>query len=92
MVLEPQFVPIEMHVDGKRSRFSVPGIIEVALTPHIDPLLGSERDIRLNLPGGFIWTTAQAAKTAVMKILTTNLNFDHSGRNSFYSVVEYQGP
>jgi hypothetical protein len=91
-VLEPQFVPIEMHVDGKRSRFSVPGVIEVALTPHIDPLLGSERDIRLNLPGGFIWTTAQAAKTAVMKILTANLNFDHSGRNSFYSVVEYQGP
>jgi hypothetical protein len=91
-ILEPRFVPIEMHVDGKRSRFAVPGILEVALTPHIDPLLHSERDIRLNLPGGFIWTTAQAAKTAVMKILSSGLNFDHAGRNSFYTVVEYQGP
>lgn len=91
-VLEPQFVPIDMRVDGKRSRFSVPGVLEVALAPHIDPILGNERDTRVNLPGGFIWTTAQAAKTAVMKILSESLNFDHSGRNSFYSVVEYKGP
>jgi hypothetical protein len=91
-MLDPQLVPIEMKVDGKRSRFAVPGILEVSLTPHIDPVLGSERDVRVQLPGGFIWTTAQAAKTAVMKILSPSLNFDHSGHNSFYTVVDYQGP
>jgi hypothetical protein len=91
-VLDPQFVPIEMKVESKRSRFVVPGILEVSLALHIDPVLGSERDVRLHLPRGFIWTTAQAAKTAVMKILSPNLNFNHSGRNSFYTVVEYQGP
>jgi hypothetical protein len=82
-VLDPQLVPIEMKVDGKRSRFAVPGIIEVSLTPHIDPVLGSERDVRVQLPGGFIWTTAQAAKTTVMRILSPSLNFDHSGHTPF---------
>jgi hypothetical protein len=91
-VFGPEFVPLEMHVDGKRSRFSIAGLLEASLTPHIEPVSGNEQDVRLQLPNGFIWKTAHAAKTAVMKILSPNLNFDHSGRNSFYAVVEYEGP
>jgi hypothetical protein len=91
-VLDPQFVPIEMTVEGKKSHFSVPGLLEASLTPHTDPVSGNEQEVEINLPKGFIWKTAQAAKTAVMRILSPNLNFDHAGRNAFYSVVEYQGP
>ena len=39
-----------------------------------------------------IWKSADAAKTKVMKILTPNLNFDHSGKSAFYAVVEFKGP
>jgi hypothetical protein len=60
--------------------------------PHVDSVSGNEQDVRLHLPNGFIWKTAHAAKTAVMKILSPHLNFDHSGRNSSYAVVEYEGP
>jgi hypothetical protein len=91
-VSDPQFVPIAMTVDGKRSRFAVPDILEANLTPHTDPVSGKEQEVEIHLPQGFIWKTAQAAKTAVMKILSPNMNFDHAGRNAFYSVVEYQGP
>lgn len=90
--LEPEFVPIVMQVDGKRSSFSVPGVLEVQLAPHIDPVSGNEQDVQINLPNGFIWKTAHAVKTAVMNILSPNLHFDHRGRNAFYTVVEYQGP
>ena len=31
-------------------------------------------------------------KTKVMRILTPNLNFDDSGKNALYSVVEFKGP
>lgn len=41
---------------------------------------------------GFIWKTAQAAKTAVMRILSPRMNFDHAGRHPFYTVVECQDP
>jgi hypothetical protein len=41
---------------------------------------------------GFIWKIAEAAKTKAMKILTPNLNFDDSGKNAFYAIVEFNGP
>ena len=90
-ISDPQFVPISMTVKGKKSRFAVPSILEASLTPHTDPVSGNEQEVEIHLPKGFIWKTAQAAKTAVMKILSPNMNFDHAGRNAFYSVAEYQG-
>jgi hypothetical protein len=90
--LAPQFVPIEMTVDGKRSHFAVRDLLEVRLTPHLDPVSGAEQDVQINLPSGFIWKTAQAVKTMAMRILSPALNFDYSGKNAFYSVVEFNGP
>lgn len=91
-VLDPEFVPIEMHVDSIRSRFSVPGVLDVALAPHLNPVSGEEHDVQVHIPKGFIWQTARAVKTAVMRILSPNLNFDHAGRNAFFAVIDYQGP
>ena len=89
---DPRFVAIEMRVDGKRSRFAVPGVLEVALAPHIDPISGEEHDVEVHVPKGFVFKTAQAVKTRMMKILSTSLNFDHAGRNAFFSSIDYQGP
>ncbi len=81
-----------MIVDGKRSRFSVSGVLEVRLTPHLDPVSGKEQEIELRLPNGFIWKAAQAVKTAAMRISSPSLNFDYSGKNGYFSVVEFSGP
>jgi len=78
-VLDPEFVPIEMRVDGKRSRFAVPGVLEVELAPHVDPISGEEHEVRVDLPNGFIFKSAQAIKTAAMRILSSSFNFDYSG-------------
>jgi len=91
-VLEPEFVRIEMKVDGKRSRFAVPGVLTVELSPHLDPVSGNEQDVQVNLPNGFIFKTAHAIKTTLMKIATPNFNFDYSGRNAFFTVVKHSGP
>lgn len=90
--LDPQFVDIKTKIDGKRSSFSVPGILEVQSESFLNPVTGEEQDTRIQLPRGFIWKLAEAAKTKVMKITTSNLNYDHSGKNALYSVVEYSGP
>jgi hypothetical protein len=89
--LEPEFVP-EMKVDGSRSSFKVPGVLEVQLAPRLDPVSGGEHEVQVNVPTGFIFQTAHAVKTVAMRILSPNLNFDHSGRNAFYTVVSYKGP
>jgi hypothetical protein len=90
--LEPQFVDILTKIDGKKSSFSVPGIIDVQLEGFKNPVTGEEQETKLQLPKGFIFKVADAAKTKVMQILTPSLNFDDSGKNAFCAVVEYSGP
>ncbi len=91
-LLEPQFVDIKVKIDGKKSSFSVPSIMDVQLENFKSPVTGEEQDTRINLPKGFIWKVAEAAKTKIMRITTPNLNFDDSGKNAFYSVVKFKGP
>ena len=91
-LLEPQYVDIHMNIDGKKSSFSVPGIIDVKLENFINPVTGDEQDTKIQLPKGFIWKLADAARTKLMRISTSSLNFDHSGKNAFYSIVDFKGP
>jgi hypothetical protein len=90
---DPVFTSIEMHIEGRRSGFRIPNVCEVTLAPHTNPISGDVQDVRVNLPKGFIFRSAQAARTLVMKLLGTGaLSFDHSGRNAFYARLEFQGP
>ena len=91
-ILDPQFVDIKSTIDGKKSSFSVPSILDVQVENFVNPVTGEEQDTKIHLPKGFIWKVADAAKTKVMRILTPNLNFDHSGKNAFYAAVEFKGP
>lgn len=91
-VLEPQFVDINVKIDGKKSSFSVPGVMDVQLESFKNPVTGEEHEVKVQLPKGFAWKLADAAKTAVMKIVTPSLNFDESGRNAYVAMVEYKGP
>jgi hypothetical protein len=91
-LLEPQYVDISVKINGKKSSFSVPGIMDVQLESFKNPVTGEEQDTKIQLPHGFIWKLADAAKTKVMRIITPSLNYDESGKNAFYSVVEYKGP
>lgn len=91
-VLEPQFVDIDVDIDGKKSSFSISGVMDVQLENFVNPVTGEEQDTKIQLPKGLIWKLAEAAKTKIMRIMTPNLNFDDSGKNAFYSVVEYKGP
>lgn len=94
LVFNDKFLIIEINVniDGKRSSFSIPGILNVKLESFLNPVTGEEQDTRIQLPRGFIWKLAEAAKTEIMNISTPNLNFDDSGKNAFYSVVVHKGP
>lgn len=91
-VLDPQFVDIKAKIDGRKSSFSVPGILDVQVESFVNPVTGEEQDTKIELPKGFIWKIADMAKTRVMRILTPNLNFDDSGKNALYSLVEFKGP
>ncbi len=90
-VYEPQFVPIEIVIDGFNSRFSVPGILEVALQGFTDPVTGEPNNPQKLVSDrpGLIFDWAYVAMTKIMKIIGDRLKFDHSGRNAFHTFVEY---
>jgi len=88
---EPQFVPVEIIVDGHNSRFTVPGILDVALQGFTDPVSGepgNPKKLVADRPG-LIFDWAYVAMTKVMKVFGGGLKFDHSGRSAFHTVVDY---
>ena len=66
--------------------------MDVQIERFTDPATGEVQDTKVQLPKGFIWKLAEAAKSRIMRITTQRINFDHSGQNAYYSVVDYKGP
>ena len=91
-ILEPQYVDINKTINGKNSSFSVPGVIDVQVESFKNPVTGEEQETKIQLPKGFIFKMADAAKTKLMRISTPNMNFDDSGQNAYFAQVEYHGP
>jgi hypothetical protein len=91
-ILEPQYVDINKTINGKNSSFSVPSVIDVQVESFKNPVTGEEQETKIQLPKGFIFKIADAAKTKLMRISTPNMNFDHSGQNAYFAQVEYRGP
>jgi hypothetical protein len=57
---------INVNIDGKRSSFSIPGILNVKLESFLKPVTWEEQDTRIQLPRGFIWKLSEGAKTKIM--------------------------
>jgi hypothetical protein len=85
-------VDIAVKIDGRKSSFSVPGVIDVQLENFKNPVTGEEADTKIQIPKGFIFKLADAAKSKVMHILSPNLNFDDSGKNAFFSQWNLKAP
>ena len=66
--------------------------MDVQIESFKNPVTGEEQETKIQLPKGFIWKLAEAAKSRIMRISTPHLNFDDSGKNAFYSAVEFKGP
>jgi hypothetical protein len=85
-------VDINKTINGKKSSFSILGVMDVQVESFRNPVTGEEQETKIQLPKGFIFKIADAAKSKLMRISTPHFNFDHSGQNAFVSTVEYRGP
>src|ERR671914_2417430 len=48
--LDPQFVDINAKIDGRKSSFSVPGIVNVEVESFTNPVTGEEQDTKIQIP------------------------------------------
>lgn len=82
----PIRAPIEMTVDGKRSRYRVPGAVDVRMTPLQNPVTEEEQEVSIVYPnGGFIWDEGRIGTTETMRISHDGLEFEYPGRFAAYS-------
>jgi hypothetical protein len=60
-VLDPIFAPIEIEidVDARTGRLSIPGVAESTGSPIMNPHSGEPHRARINLPNGFEYTVAE---------------------------------
>jgi hypothetical protein len=49
---------IKAKIDGRKSSFSIPGILDVQVENFVNPVTGEEQDTKVELPKGFIWKIA----------------------------------
>jgi hypothetical protein len=78
-------------IDGKKSSFSVQGVMDIQIKNFTKPVTSEEQDIKLQLPRGFVWKLAEAAKVKDNAYQIPCLNFEHYGQNAYYSVVGFKG-
>jgi hypothetical protein len=55
-------VQLEMDIEARRGRASVPGVFETQASPITNPVTGAEHRARINLPNGFEFHVAEMAK------------------------------
>jgi hypothetical protein len=84
------YVPIEMQLDGIRSRVTVPGTLELALAPMINPVTGEEEPATLTKPKGFTAKLQELCATAVLRFSRAGLSYDHSGKYGEFCPFEYK--
>jgi hypothetical protein len=82
----PVLAPIEMTVDGTRSSFRIPGVLELTQTPIRDAVSGQEKAVQIVYPnGGFFWNVGNVATTAAMSCDYGLIRFRHPGGFASYS-------
>jgi hypothetical protein len=86
-VLEgPVRKPIEMQVNGTRSGYRIPGVLELRQRPIRDGVSGQDKEVQIVYPkGGFFWNTGNIATTDVLEVNYGPVKFKHGGGFASYS-------
>ena len=89
-VLEPKIVPIRFDHDyrKRRARVVIPGILETVTEPIRNLATGGEHQIRVGLPGGMEYKTAEICQAAVNKG-TGPIAYNWPGSHSSLALVEH---
>ena len=86
----PILKKIEMNVDGRRSSFRIPGIVDVNMTPLTNPVTGEESEVHVVYPkGGLVWNDGDVTTTSRMQITHGDMNFQYPGKWAVYAVAEW---
>jgi hypothetical protein len=82
----PVLAPIEMTVNGTKSSFRIPGVLELTQTPIRHPVSGEDKEVQIVYPtGGFFWNVGNVATSAAMSCDYGLIRFRHPGGFASYA-------
>ena len=90
----PIIAPIEMELDGIRSKARVAGgaIFELAMDRVKNPVTGEDEITILDHPTGFTSTKAEMGTSTVSRLESAYMSYDHTGKYAEYAEFSYGGP
>jgi hypothetical protein len=81
---------IEMTVNGNRSSFRIPKVLELQQSPIKDSVSGEDKEVHIVYPkGGFFWNDGSIATTAAMNATHGKLRFSHPGGYSAHAIARW---
>jgi len=83
------FGPITIERNGRRASLTLGKIGLAQFGPILSKMDGSEANVRLVMPDGFIFKDAELVNTDRCEVNADGLSFQHSNTNGFLSAVEY---
>ena len=86
----PVRAPIDMTVNGTKSSYRIPGVLELSQTPIRDAVSGAEKEVQIVYPkGGFFWDVGNITSTASMYCNHGQIRFEHPGGFASYAVTTW---
>lgn len=84
-----RYVTYNLHLDGIRSRLTIPDIAQVHLTPMKNPVTGEDDLAKLYKSTGLTSKEHELCSTEVYSFKTDELSYEHSGKYGEFSPFEY---
>ena len=81
--------PIQLERHGKKATMRFGELAQADLGPIISAMDGSEADVRMVMPGGFIWQDSVMVNTNRCRVEANGLSFQFQNSSAFLSRVEY---
>ena len=81
---------IEMTVNGTRSHFRIPGVLELQQTPIKNIVSGEDSEVHIVYPkGGFFWNDGNVCTTATMNASHGTHRFAHPGKYAAHAIARW---
>jgi hypothetical protein len=90
--IEVRTAAIEFHLDGKKSWFRVPGEIDLALGPILNPVTGEEHRASALLPTGMTTRREDFYSADRFTVDNGQFRFSYPGRNALTFTHTWRGP
>jgi len=84
-----RYAPFNLKLDGLNSSLEAPGILELSLTPIINPVTGDVELATLEKPTGFTSKVQELCSTGVHRLTAEGMSFECPGKYGEFSLFDY---